>query len=641
MKFDPSIRPEVESLEPRLLFSGVGELSDAANLASPLDAPNPSAAAETVCVADSPLGGQLQDDYDDTIASAVTRGFKRRDTAKIRGRINYIADSDLLAVVASKTGTMTTQLRTRRRDSDLSCELTIYDSSREVIASETGCALQLTTDVSAGELYYIEVTGVSQATGKYRIVARIRQSVNPSPDPSPDPPPAPDPVDPVPDPVPDPVDPEPDPDPDPDPPAPTTDPVPGVSVLGEVISDGGLNILRVLGTDAADTITLSQSGQSVTLADGVSAQTFTGSFDGLWVYGFAGSDTICLTNSTLSVTKVFAGDGDDSIFDAGQGNGLIYGGDGNDRIVCVGGGSDTLRGEGGLDSLWFDASDVLVDASAAENAGGAVHEIAEFYQPYTNNSGSSSYVSLEIAGQDLGDPSASGSYVNFAERALFTDGPELDDIDQGSVGDCYFLAAIGSLAQTDPDVIEQMVTPLGDGTYAVRFYRYGVASYVRVDADLPVSYGESLVYAKFTPDGEMWVPLLEKAYAYFRRGENSYSSLSMGWMSDVYKEATNVTAEFRWTGSSATSLYEYLDSALSAGHATSLGSYSSAAAPIVGSHAYVVQSVQTVNEQMYVTVYNTWGVDGRSWDSNYYDGLLTISIDQVINCFSAVSVSMA
>jgi len=632
MKFKPCIRPAVEFLEPRMLFSGVGEASELAQLASCLEADDPSTSAETVCVADSLSSVGQKDDYDDAISAAVTRGFRRHDTAKIRGRINYIGDSDVLGVVASKSGTMTTQLQTRgrrRRGGDLSCELTVYDSNGEQIATQIGQAFQLDVDVSAGEVYYIEITGSGQGVGKYRITARIQHRVDPPPDPDPDPP--------APDPDPDPVDP-----PDPDPPAPTTDPVPGQSVLGEVISDGGLSILRVCGTDAGDTITLSQSGQSITLSAGASTQTFTGAFDGLWVYGFAGSDTIRLANSTLVVTKVFAGDGDDSVFDAGQGDGLIYGGEGNDRIVCIGGGSDTLRGEAGLDSLWFDASDVLADASAAENAAGAVHEIAEFYQPYTSNPGSSSYVSLEIAGQDLGDPSASGSYVNFADRALFTDGPELDDIDQGSVGDCYFLAAIGSLAQTDPDIIEQMVTPLGDGTYAVRFYRYGVASYVRVDADLPVSYGESLVYAKFTPDGEMWVPLLEKAYAYFRKGENSYSSLSMGWMSDVYKEATNVTAGFLWTGSStAASLYQYLDSALSAGHATSLGSYSSAAAPIVGSHAYVVQSVQTVNEQMYVTVYNPWGVDGRSWDSNYYDGLLTISIDQVIQCFSAVSVSMA
>ena len=62
-----------------------------------------------------------------------------------------------------------------------------------------------------------------------------------------------------------------------------------------------------------------------------------------------------------------------------------------------------------------------------------------------------------------------------------------EDVDQGALGDCYFLARLGSLASTDPEYIRNSVAPLGDGSYVVRFWDLGLphlATYVRVDADL-------------------------------------------------------------------------------------------------------------------------------------------------------------
>jgi hypothetical protein len=224
---------------------------------------------------------------------------------------------------------------------------------------------------------------------------------------------------------------------------------------------------------------------------------------------------------------------------------------------------------------------------------------------------------------------------------VFVDGAQYDDVAQGSVGDCYYLAALASVADTDPYLIEQMVAPLGDGTYAVRFYRGGCEVYLRIDADLPVSYGTNLAYAKFGPDGELWVPLVEKAYAYFRYGQNSYASIHGGWMGPVYREVTNASAQYYWVAGSSEALLDYLASALAEGHPVTLGSYSNAPTPVVGSHAYMVKSVEITESGGFVTVYNPWGMDGRYWDANFYDGLLTISLDQVRQCFSAAVVSFA
>ncbi|MCK5557368.1 MAG: hypothetical protein KAJ01_03255, partial [Candidatus Hydrogenedentes bacterium] len=308
----------------------------------------------------------------------------------------------------------------------------------------------------------------------------------------------------------------------------------------------------------------------------------------------------------------------------------------DDLIVAVGGGVDWLYGGAGLDSFWYDSSDVVSDASAAENTARSLHRIASFYQPWTSNQASSSYVPLTVDGQNFVDPTITSyahHYSNFANRELFVGGADYDDVRQGSVGDCYYLASLSSLADTDPQIIEQMVTSLGDGTYAIRFYRSGQEVYLRVDADLPVYSNGSLTYAKLSPQGELWVPIVEKAYAHFRYNQNSYQSISGGWMDTVYREVSGGSTQWRYTSGSITSLASYIRSYLNAGYSLTLGSYSSAASPVVGSHAYVIKSIDANNN---VTVYNPWGVDGRSWDSNYYDGLLRLSIGQIQNSYVAV-----
>jgi hypothetical protein len=400
-----------------------------------------------------------------------------------------------------------------------------------------------------------------------------------------------------------------------------------------------------MGTDSDDAITIRQSSNSATLITGSGSESFSGVFDRFYVYGFGGIDTIRMTYTVIADTWIYGGAGDDMLFEAGSGLGTLFGGIGNDLLVTVGGGNDTLIGNGGLDSFWSDTGDTISDASSPETSAKSVHRIEEFYQPYSDEPSDEDYVPLTIAGQDFQDPEityrASG-YSNFASTPLFVDGPQYDDIVQGGIGDCYYLAALASIADTDAGIITQTIAPLGDGTFAVRFYSGGQEVYLRLDADLPVSSGTRLAYAKLGPDDELWVPLMEKAYAYFRYGRNSYSSIHGGWMGTVYRQITNLSARYLWTqGAGSENLFDELGEALAAGHSVTVGSISTSPSPIVGSHAYMVKSVETTEDGQFVTVYNPWGVDGRSWDSNYSDGLLRISMDQVHECFSAAVVSGA
>jgi hypothetical protein len=388
----------------------------------------------------------------------------------------------------------------------------------------------------------------------------------------------------------------------------------------------------VLGTDGDDTITISQTPSSVTLTTPQGSTTYAGAFPNVSVYGFGGNDTIRLTCSVIANAAVYAGDGDDTVYDSGRGNDFLWGDGGDDTLVTIGGGAKTATGGAGMDSYWVDGDDSTPDATPDETAAGNVHRVQEFYGG----------VSMDIDGQALADPTAGASasgYANFASHPLFTDGPTYTDIRQGASSDCYLLAPLAALANTHPNAIRQMITSLGDGTYAVRFYRNGSPVYVRVDADLPVSGGTSLVYARLSPTGETWVALTEKAYADFRTEANTYASLESGWMGSACIDVTGRTTQTTKYVTSTTDadMYAFIATSLNAGDAVTMGSKTSTSSPIVGSHGYMVKAAFTAEDgTQYVTVYNPWGYDGDGSDSNPNDGLVTITLPQLRLNFTAV-----
>ncbi len=103
-------------------------------------------------------------------------------------------------------------------------------------------------------------------------------------------------------------------------------------------------------------------------------------------------------------------------------------------------------------------------------------------------------------GSDRPDISASATY-KYASGSLFQGGISLNDVDQGGVGDCYFIAALGAAAQDKSYVINNMFTDNGDGTFTVGLYKPdGSKDYVTVDRYLPTYAGGSAVYAGWGGD---------------------------------------------------------------------------------------------------------------------------------------------
>ena len=140
-----------------------------------------------------------------------------------------------------------------------------------------------------------------------------------------------------------------------------------------------------------------------------------------------------------------------------------------------------------------------------------------------------------------------GTYTTAA--GSLTDGAvSADDVDQGSLGSCYFLAGLAATATDKPDAITNMFTDNGDGTWSVRFFTNGKVDYVTVDRQMATTSAGTYLYANDGGDNgsqdivansnELWVALAEKAYAQVNEsgrigqdGNNYYGSgnTGIGW----------------------------------------------------------------------------------------------------------------
>jgi len=187
---------------------------------------------------------------------------------------------------------------------------------------------------------------------------------------------------------------------------------------------------------------------------------------------------------------------------------------------------------------------------------------------------------------DVVDPNI---VVRAQEDALYINGgPSLDDIRQGGIGDCYFLAAVSEIVSGDPNRILSAVQPAGDNVN-VNLFKYDGANWVAHSittdrtlmhflskSDPTTTYdglvgagarvGDSPVGAEWYADVSdagvltitrrdvyemaLWAPILEKAYARFAEqtnqygggpardtpnaGASGYEQINGGWEDQVY-----------------------------------------------------------------------------------------------------------
>jgi hypothetical protein len=196
------------------------------------------------------------------------------------------------------------------------------------------------------------------------------------------------------------------------------------------------------------------------------------------------------------------------------------------------------------------------------------------------------------------------------------------DIHQGQMGDCFLLSSIGELALFDPNWITNMIHANADGTETVTLYNaadgslptWGTTSFTPVTITVANTFPSNSVNSGFGQDGqdvvngqqEVWVQVLEKAVATLDGGYGAIAN--GGYPSVAMEELTGCTANFIWSDSLS---LQQLQNAAAAGDLITFDTLSSGnlAYNMVTSHAYMFQSLSTVNGTVMVNLLNPWGFD--------------------------------
>jgi Calpain family cysteine protease len=224
-----------------------------------------------------------------------------------------------------------------------------------------------------------------------------------------------------------------------------------------------------------------------------------------------------------------------------------------------------------------------------------------------------------------------------AAGSLFAHAPSHADEFQGQLGDCYFISALGTLADSNPAAVQNMFIDNGDGTFTVRFYtgtygtiynygdgsisagftnNIGTVDYITVDRMLPTTTSGMLVYANYGASynnsaNTLWIALAEKAYAQWnqtgkegRDGLNAYASIQGGWMATVDAQVLGYNAtDYIMTSTSK----QVAINALAAKKAVTIGTqqWTGTNLGLYASHAYAIVGYNASTDTF--TLYNPWG----------------------------------
>lgn len=395
-------------------------------------------------------------------------------------------------------------------------------------------------------------------------------------------------------------------------------------------------LVRLIGRGGSDILT-GGDGREV-LKGGQGADTLKGGDNNDKLFGGRGNNTLFGGGGDNSIS---AGDGNNYI-NGGSGINTIVAGNGNNTIICINDSTgDEITTGSGFNILWVDDNGGQTDLITNNTVGNVVNAVTAFANPGADRT-------LDGEGDNIEEPellNLTDVYERFSNRPLFgPNGPTVNDIKQGALGDCYMLAGLGAVARQNPNVIRANVVDFGDGTYGVHLG----TNFYRVDNLLPVARNgdQRLVYTALGEGGSVWVSVIEKAFAAYRTGANSYFSIDGGFTTELLQafRLTNVEADsfhaphpFGGTiFTSATELGDAIAQALSPtgdpthGKAPTIGIQNASTSMLLDSHQYIVVGVQTdgFGQVANVVLRNPWGFDGGAIPSgNPTDGIITIDIN--------------
>jgi hypothetical protein len=234
---------------------------------------------------------------------------------------------------------------------------------------------------------------------------------------------------------------------------------------------------------------------------------------------------------------------------------------------------------------------------------------------------------------------------------LFLNGVSAADVEQGSIADCYLVAALAAAAHAHPKVIEQGIKASGNGGFKVRFFERTYSGnykeiWVDVDADLPTQKGGSRpAYARSTEKNErgmeLWPAIYEKAYAAWKKG---YDKMGEGGSSQAALEAlvgARVSSvSLGWTP--ADQVWKKLEAMVANGKAGTAGTHGKDRDDLYKDiklyawHAYTVMGIEQTEGERFVILRNPWartepGNDGKD------DGVFRLTLTEFMKYYDNMS----
>lgn len=226
---------------------------------------------------------------------------------------------------------------------------------------------------------------------------------------------------------------------------------------------------------------------------------------------------------------------------------------------------------------------------------------------------------------------------------FFNDVTEYNDPIQGSVANCYFIAAIAAIAWATPFTIEHKVRATGTGetdrTNAIQFYTKGggkdaATKLIEVTDNTIINAASNPVYCRSNDAGEIWPAVYEKAFAKWINNTNddkpNIANTAYGDPAKAVAQLTNKTPFYFDTAArTGLDLFQIVR-----GNSMSFKTINPMVAwtygsgkdytgsNIVGNHAYTVLGWSTFNNKNYIILRNPWGVTEPN-GLNSYQGLIS------------------